>query len=131
MRPLPRVKVTPDRNTSPPAKELMKIKSSGSGMSNSSPYISCSGITMGLSTPWAMGCEGLTVHTSSRSPSFRHASEQLVPSSLVKTVLIVGGEDRRRDIRLRVVGAKARRDGAVDAVRVDLTDVGRFVDGLV
>ena len=60
------------------------MRSSGSGMSKSSPYISCFGITMGLSTPAAIGCEGLTVHTSSRSPSLRHLSEHVVPRSRVK-----------------------------------------------
>ena len=50
---------------------------------------------------------------------------------LVKAVLIIGGEDRRRDVRLRVVRAKARGDGAVDAIRVDVADVGWLVDGLV
>jgi hypothetical protein len=85
MRPLPRRKQQPLRKTSPPLNELMKTSSSGCGMSNSSPYNSCRPITSGCGTPRAIGCEGFTVQTSSRSEPSRQRRLQLVPMRLVKT----------------------------------------------
>jgi hypothetical protein len=64
--------------------ELMNTSSSGVGMSKYSPYISCPSITIGCSTPRAIGCVGFTVHTNSRSPSLRQAREHVVPMSLMK-----------------------------------------------
>ena len=58
-----RMKQAPPRKTSPPAKELTKTSSSGAGMSNGSPYISCRSITIGCGTPAAIGWVGATVHT--------------------------------------------------------------------
>ena len=40
------------------ANELMKTSSSGAGMSNGSPYISCASMTIGFGTPAAIGCAG-------------------------------------------------------------------------
>ncbi len=74
----------PERNTSPPVKEEMKINSSGAGMSNVSPYISCASMMIGFGTPWAIGCVGFTVQTSSRSCSLRHRRVQVVPISRPK-----------------------------------------------
>src|ERR687888_1371834 len=81
MRPLPRVKQQPLRNTSPPLKELINTSSSGCGISKYSPYISCCGITKACGTPAAMGWPGLTVQTTSRSSASRQRREQLVPIS--------------------------------------------------
>ena len=74
----------PLRNTSPPVNDEMKISSSGAGMSNVSPYISCWSMTIGLGTPWVIGCVASTVQTSSRSFSLRQRRVQLVPISLPK-----------------------------------------------
>ena len=70
--PAPRWKQQPLRNTSPPSKLEMNTSSSGSGMSKCSPYISWASMTIGCGTPAAIGCDGVTVQTSSRSPSLRH-----------------------------------------------------------
>ena len=62
----------------------MKISSSGAGIANGSPYISCASITIGFGTPAAIGCDGATVHTSSRSPSLRQRRSHGVPSRALK-----------------------------------------------
>ena len=74
----------PPRNTSPPVNEEMKISSSGRGIANGSPYISCASMTIGFGTPAAIGCDGSTVQTSSRSPALRQRRSHGVPSSVLK-----------------------------------------------
>ena len=91
------------------------MRSSGLGMSKSSPYISCFGITMGLSTPAAIGCDGFTVHTSSRSPSLRHFSEHVVPSSR--------GEDLREVPGVQDDQAHAAQDVPLDPLDHLVADV--------
>ena len=67
--------MTPQRKTSPPANDEMKISSSGVGMSKVSPYISCSRYDDRVRQPAAIGWDWSTVQMSSRSPSLRHISE--------------------------------------------------------
>ena len=57
------------------------MSSSGAGIANGSLYISCASITIGFGTPAAIGCDGATVQTSSRSPSLRQRRSQVVPRS--------------------------------------------------
>ena len=74
----------PLRNTSPPVKPEMNTSSSGVGTSKYSPYISCSGMTIGFGTPRVIGCCGFTVQTSSWSCSLRQRRVHVVPISLPK-----------------------------------------------
>ena len=69
----------------------MKISSSGAGIANGSPYISCASISIGLGTPAAIGCAGATVQTSSRSPTFRQRRSHGVPSRRLKIFGVVRG----------------------------------------
>ena len=82
----------PERNTSPPLKELRKTSSSGAGMSKNSPYISSSSITSGCGMPRAIGWVGSTVQTSSRSCAARHPSVHVVPIRVVKILEVPGVE---------------------------------------
>ena len=79
--PCPRRQQQPERNTSPPVKVEMKTSSSGAGMSKYSPYISCSSMTIGCGTPWAIGWPGRRSRPARSRPSLRQASEQVVPIS--------------------------------------------------
>ena len=74
----------PLRKTSPPSNQLTNTSSSGAGMSKCSPYISSSSSTKDSPRPSAIGCDGSTTHSRSRSPSSRHLRSQDVPISRLK-----------------------------------------------
>ena len=84
MRPPPRWKVMPERNTSPPWYQLMKTVSIGSGTAKGSPYISVSGTTKPSPRPCAIGWLRLIAQTRSCSPASRHFRLQGVPMRRLK-----------------------------------------------